>query len=155
MKFYFYKSLLTSQGRFYSQKISPNLRKKRSFFSCQARKCKLDLCLYVKGFRVLIFCLFYFSFKMFSGLQIQWLYYCAHFTIANDIRFYNCKNRHLELQIQDQRLYILKINNFKIVTLLFNPGRKAPLYTKLTLMDCGIGNTNLLGSDYWDMIAFT
>ena len=23
---------------------------------------------------------------------------------------------------------------------------KAPLYTKLTLMDCGIGNTNLLGS---------
>ena len=27
--------------------------------------------------------------------------------------------------------------------LLFN---KAPLYTKLTLMDCGIGNTNLLGS---------
>ena len=31
----------------------------------------------------------------------------------------------------------------------FNPNQlksKAPLHTKLTLMDCGIGNTNLLGS---------
>ena len=27
-----------------------------------------------------------------------------------------------------------------------NMHNKAPLYTKLTLMDCGIGNTNLLGS---------
>ena len=26
------------------------------------------------------------------------------------------------------------------------PASKAPLHTKLTLMDCGIGNTNLLGS---------
>ena len=26
------------------------------------------------------------------------------------------------------------------------PLSKAPLYTKLTLMDCGIGNTNLLGA---------
>ena len=25
---------------------------------------------------------------------------------------------------------------------------KAPLYTKLTLMECGIGNTNLLGSSF-------
>ena len=28
----------------------------------------------------------------------------------------------------------------------FDPMIKAPLNTKLTLMDCGIGNTNLLGS---------
>ena len=28
----------------------------------------------------------------------------------------------------------------------FSEYPKAPLYTKLTLMDCGIGNTNLLGS---------
>ena len=34
-----------------------------------------------------------------------------------------------------------------IVSLLFHKTCiKAPLHTKLTLMDCGIGNTNLLGS---------
>ena len=33
-------------------------------------------------------------------------------------------------------------NSYKIVFKM----TKAPLHTKLTLMDCGIGNTNLLGS---------
>ena len=31
-------------------------------------------------------------------------------------------------------------------TMYASSGNKAPLHTKLTLMDCGIGNTNLLGS---------
>ena len=38
-------------------------------------------------------------------------------------------------------LLILLLLNFEKI-----PVPKAPLYTKLTLMDCGIGNTNLLGS---------
>ena len=33
----------------------------------------------------------------------------------------------------------------KIIGRSLTHANKAPLYTKLTLMDCGIGNTNLLG----------
>ena len=38
-------------------------------------------------------------------------------------------------------MYIVKCTNY-----IMRVSIKAPLYTKLTLMDCGIGNTNLLGS---------
>jgi len=35
---------------------------------------------------------------------------------------------------------------FRYLTITNYPFIKAPLHTKLTLMDCGIGNTNSLGS---------
>ena len=41
--------------------------------------------------------------------------------------------------------------NLRLEFLYFVVSAKAPLYTKLTLMDCGISNTNLLGSSSSDL----
>ena len=49
----------------------------------------------------------------------------------------------LKQEPEKTHLMVSRIANFYFYLVL---GGKAPLYTKLTLMDCGIDNTNLLGS---------
>ena len=56
----------------------------------------------------------------------------------------------LEYFVQSKKKILRNLRNRE-----YEARSKAPLNTKLTLMDCGIGNTNLLGSSSSGMIAFT
>ena len=67
---------------------------------------------------------------------------CCHLLTLHASIITGAQNRFQKKRLMYNKSYMPQQMILQYVILFL----KAPLYTKLTLMDCGIGNTNLLGS---------
>ena len=78
----------------------------------------------------------------------KWLLYNGFPSESINIKgfFYISNNRSTFKEIHSEQLFLDFEENGENPVLIYVCHIKAPLYTKLTLMDCGIGNTNLLGA---------